>query len=178
MDLKVHEVQLYMVGIFCAERHVLYVPTEDYSVPSALVHQGVIPCAPLHPHTAVMMDALELYSIAQNRSPHFSIQAFVKTISDLQGVQYRPYLARLFSIALDVYLQICLRVNDLILEALCRDTPDWHLKNTCPTCTYTLKDEPDLKFKMLFAMDGNDLLKCISREAISADKSAAQGLGE
>ncbi|KIK12900.1 hypothetical protein PISMIDRAFT_18389 [Pisolithus microcarpus 441] len=174
----VREVQLYVVGIFCAERHALYVPTEDYSVPSALVHQGVIPCAPLHPHTAVMMDALELYRIARNCSPHFSIQAFVKTVSDLQGVQYHPYLAHLFSIALDVYLQIHLRVNDLVLEALCRDTPDWHLKNTCPTCTYTLKDKPDLKFKMLFAMDGNDSLKRISREAIGADKSAAQGLGE
>ncbi|KIK13517.1 hypothetical protein PISMIDRAFT_60162, partial [Pisolithus microcarpus 441] len=139
---------------------------------------GVIPCAPLHPHTAVMMDALELYRVARNRSPHFSIQAFVKTISDLQGVQYRPYLARLFSIALDVYLQIRLRVNDLVLEALRRDTPDWRLKNTCPACTYTLKDEPDLKFKMLFAMDGNDSLKRISREAIGADESAAQGLGE
>ncbi|KAI6035894.1 hypothetical protein BKA83DRAFT_4506432 [Pisolithus microcarpus] len=195
MDPKVREVQLYVVGIFCrslfiqvsltlnptqlgAERHALYVPTEDYSVPSALVHQGVIPCAPLHPHTAVMMDALELYRIARNCSPHFSIQAFVKTVSDLQGVQYHPYLAHLFSIALDVYLQIHLRVNDLVLEALCRDTPDWHLKNTCPTCTYTLKDKPDLKFKMLFAMDGNDSLKRISREAIGADKSAAQGLGE
>ncbi|KIK20520.1 hypothetical protein PISMIDRAFT_58309, partial [Pisolithus microcarpus 441] len=139
---------------------------------------GVIPCAPLHPHTAVMMDALELYRVARNRSPHFSIQAFVKTVSDLQGVQNRPYLAHLFSIALDVYLQIRLRVNDLVLEALRHDTPDWRLKNTCPTCTYTLKHEPDLKFKMLFAMDGNDSLKRISREAISADESAAQGLGE
>ncbi|KAI6006783.1 hypothetical protein EDD15DRAFT_2383819 [Pisolithus albus] len=109
---------------------------------------GVIPCAPLRPHTAIMIDALELFRVARNRSPHLSVQVFVKTISDLQGVQYRPYLACLFSIALDVYLQIRLAL------------------------------EPDLKFKMLFVMDGNDSLKRISREAIGGYESTAKGLGE
>ncbi|KAI5990753.1 hypothetical protein EDD15DRAFT_2169952 [Pisolithus albus] len=178
MDPKVREVQLYVVGIFCAEKRALHLQAEDYSASSALVCQGVIPCAPLRPHTAIMIDALELFRVARNRSPHLSVQAFVKTISDLQGVQYRPYLARLFSIALDVYLQIRLAVNDFVLQALRRDTPDWRLKNACPACTYTLKDEPDLKFKMLFAMDGNDSLKRISREAIGGYESTAKGLGE
>ncbi|KAI6038118.1 hypothetical protein EDC04DRAFT_2868505 [Pisolithus marmoratus] len=132
---------------------------------------GDIPSAPLHPHTAIMIDALQLYHVARNCSPHFSVQAFVKTISDLQGVQYHPYLTCLFSIALDVYLQIH-------LAALHCDTPDWHLKNACPTCTYTLKDEPDLKLKMLFAMDGNDSLKHISREAIGSYEYTTNGLGE
>ncbi|KAI6006888.1 hypothetical protein EDD15DRAFT_2152778, partial [Pisolithus albus] len=85
-------------------------------------------------------------------------------------VQYRPYLTRLFSIALDVYLQMHLVVNDLVLKVLCRDAPDWRLQNSCPACTYTLKDEPDLKFKLLFAMDGNDSLKRISRAAIGASQ--------
>ncbi|KAI6167271.1 hypothetical protein EDD17DRAFT_1773707 [Pisolithus thermaeus] len=109
---------------------------------------GVVPCAPLHPRTAVMIDALELYRVARNCSPHLSLQAFVKTISDLQGVQYRPYLTRLFSIALDVYLQM------------------------------HLVDEPDLKFKLLFVMDGNDSLKCISRAAIGGYESTARDIGE
>ncbi|KAI6012001.1 hypothetical protein BKA83DRAFT_4466554 [Pisolithus microcarpus] len=137
---------------------------------------GVVLCAPLRPHTAVMIDALELYRVARNRSPHLSIQAFVKTISDLQGVQYRPYLTHLFSIALDVYLQMRL-VDDLILKALCRDTPDWRLKNSCLACTYTLEDKLDLKFKLLFAMDGNDSLKRISRAAIGGYESTAEGIG-
>ncbi|KAI5996402.1 hypothetical protein EDD15DRAFT_2387357 [Pisolithus albus] len=126
-----------------------------------------------------MVDALELYRVACNRSPHLSIQAFVKTISDLQGIfQYRPYLARLFSIALDVYLQMRLVVNDLVLKALHHDTPDWHLKNTCPACTYTLEDEQNLKFKLLFAMDRNDSLKRISRAAIGGYESTAKDVGE
>ncbi|KAI6124642.1 hypothetical protein EV401DRAFT_2068853 [Pisolithus croceorrhizus] len=124
-DSNDDQVQLYVLSIFCAEKRALRVRTEDYSVSSALVRQGVVPCAPLHPRTAVMIDALELYRVARNCSPHLSLQAFVKTISDLQGVQYRPYLTRLFSIALDVYLQMHLVVSDLVLKALRRDTPDW-----------------------------------------------------
>ncbi|KAI5994859.1 hypothetical protein EDC04DRAFT_2872559 [Pisolithus marmoratus] len=130
------------------------------------ISAGVIPSAPLHPHTAIMIEALELYC------------AFVKTTSDLQGVQYCPYLAHLFSIALDIYFQICLTVNDLVLKALHCDTTDWCLMNACPACTYTFKDEPDLKFKMLFAMDSNGLLKHISREAISSYEYTVNGLGE
>ncbi|KAI6096629.1 hypothetical protein EV401DRAFT_1895713 [Pisolithus croceorrhizus] len=123
-DSNNDQVQLYVLGIFCAEKCALWVRTEDYSVSSALVHQGVVP------------------------------------------------------IALDVYLQMHLIVSDLVLKALCCDTPDWRLRNSCPACMYTLEDEPDLKFKLLFAMDGNDLLKCISRAAIGSYESTARDIGE
>ncbi|KAI6150233.1 hypothetical protein EDD17DRAFT_1513586 [Pisolithus thermaeus] len=75
-------------------------------------------------------------------------------------------------------LQMHLVVNDLVLKALRHDTLDWRLRNSCPACMYTLKDEPDLKFKLLFAMDGNNSLKCISRAAIGSYKSTARGIGE
>ncbi|KAI6125686.1 hypothetical protein EDD16DRAFT_1703175 [Pisolithus croceorrhizus] len=152
-DSNDDQVQLYVLGIFCAEKRALQVRTEDYSVSSTLVHQGVVLL-------------------------HLSLQAFVKTISDLQGVQYRPYLTCLFSIALDVYLQMRLVVSDLVLKALHCDTPDWRLRNSCPACTYTLEDEPDLKFKLLFAMDGNNSLKCISRAAIGGYEFTARDIGE
>ncbi|KAI6021070.1 hypothetical protein EDC04DRAFT_2939417 [Pisolithus marmoratus] len=178
-DLNDGQLQLYMLGIFCTEKHALHIGTDlASSVSSGLVCQGVVPCAPLRPHTAVTMDTLEFYHVACNRSPHLSIQAFVKTISDLQGIQYWPYLARLFSITLDVYLQMHLVVNELVLKALHHDTPDWRLKNACPACTYTLEDEPNLKFKLLFAMDGNDLLKHISRAAIGSYESTEKDVEE
>ncbi|KAI6040025.1 hypothetical protein EDC04DRAFT_2602769 [Pisolithus marmoratus] len=69
-------------------------------------------------------------------------------------------------------------VNELVLKALHHDTPDWHLKNTFPACMYTLKDEPNLKFKLLFAMDGNDSLKCISRAAIGSYESTEKDVEE
>ncbi|KAI6028091.1 hypothetical protein EDC04DRAFT_2869158 [Pisolithus marmoratus] len=174
--------QLHMewsVSSTSTEKHTLHIGTDlASSVSSGLVHQGVVPCTLLHPHTAVMMDALEFYHVACNCSLHLSIQAFVKTISDLQGIQYRPYLAHLFSIALNIYLQMHLVVNELVLKALCHDTPDWHLKNACPACMYTLEDKPNLKFKLLFAMDGNDLLKCISRAAIGSYESTEKDVEE
>ena len=57
----------------------------------------------------------------------------------------------------------------MVSEALCRDSPDWELKNCCPACMYTLQDEPPLLFKMLYAMDGNDSLKRVSHTLFTHD---------
>jgi hypothetical protein len=47
--------------------------------------------------------------------------------------------------------------------ALRRDSPNWRLSHACPACTYKLKGEADLIFKMLVTRDGNDSLKRILR---------------
>jgi hypothetical protein len=60
-----------------------------------------------------------------------------------------------------------------VLAALGRDTPQWRIKHTCPACTYKLKGEYALTYKMLVTMDGNDSLKRIlSREAPKEDAEA------
>ncbi|KAI6094284.1 hypothetical protein EDD16DRAFT_1699072 [Pisolithus croceorrhizus] len=123
--------------------------------------QGVVPCSPIHPMAAVTIGALELFCITQLRSPHFSIQAFVKTLCDLQGVIFQRYLSRQFSIAFNLYLQIRGRMDSIVSQVLQWDSEDWHLKHACAACTYKLTDEPKLKFKLLYAMDGNDSLKCV-----------------
>ncbi|KAI6023497.1 hypothetical protein BKA83DRAFT_4463442 [Pisolithus microcarpus] len=120
--------------------------------------QGIVPCSPIHPTAAVTIGALELFCITQLCSPHFSIQAFIKTLCDLQG----HYLSCQFSIAFDLYLQIRGRVDSIVLQVLQQDLEDWQLKHTCAACTYKLTDEPGLKFKLLYAMDGNDSLKHIA----------------
>jgi len=48
--------------------------------------------------------------------------------------------------------------------------PLWHLKNACPTCTYILQGEPELRFSLLYMMDGNDSLKRAVRQVEDADK--------
>ena len=63
----------------------------------------------------------------------------------------------------DLYLQIRARVDTIVSQVLRQDSDDWRLKHACAACTYKLMDEPDLKFKLLFAMDGNDSLKHILR---------------
>ncbi|KAI5986451.1 hypothetical protein EDC04DRAFT_2873538 [Pisolithus marmoratus] len=121
--------------------------------------QGVAPCSPIHPTAAVTFRALELLCIVWLHSPHFSIQAFVKTLCDLQGVIFQCYLSHQFSIAFDLYLQIHAQVDSIVSQVLQRDSEDWHLKHACAACTYKLTDEPKLKFKLLYAMDGNNSLK-------------------
>ncbi|KAH7918250.1 hypothetical protein BV22DRAFT_1024902 [Leucogyrophana mollusca] len=138
-------------------------PTDDF-IASALIRQGVIPCSPISPSVGITINVLEFYRVAHQRSPHYSIQAFVKTICNLHGVQFQRYLSRQFSIAFDVYLQIRASVDLLVQDALCRDSKDWRLKHACPACTYSLKGEAPLKFKMLYAMDSNDSLKRVLRK--------------
>ncbi|KAI5986552.1 hypothetical protein EDC04DRAFT_2873517 [Pisolithus marmoratus] len=119
------------------------------------MHQGVVPCSPIHPTAAVTFGALELFHITQLRSPHFSIQASIKTLCDLQG----HYLSRQVSIAFDLYLQVHAHMDSIVSQVLQWDLEDWHLKHACAACTYKLTNEPELKFKLLYAMDGNDSLK-------------------
>ncbi|KAI5994764.1 hypothetical protein EDD15DRAFT_2195896 [Pisolithus albus] len=150
---------LHVIDVYRAEKVTFSVWASDSFITSALMHQGIVPCSPIHPTAAVTIGLLELFRIAWLRSPHFSIQAFIKTLCDLQD----RYLSRQFSIAFDLYLQIHGHVDSIVSQVLQQDSEDWQLKHTCAACTYKLTDEPELKFKLLYAMDGNDSLKCVLR---------------
>ncbi|KAF9231943.1 hypothetical protein BU15DRAFT_81804 [Melanogaster broomeanus] len=146
-----------------AEEVICTIKPNDSYIASALIRQGLVPCSPISPTTAITINALELYRTAHLRSPHFSIQAFVKTLCDLHGVTFQCVLSRQFSISFDLYLQIPSEVDKLVSQALHRDSADWRLKHACPVCMYTLDGEAALKFKLLYAMDGNDSLKRVIR---------------
>ncbi|KIJ64310.1 hypothetical protein HYDPIDRAFT_90572, partial [Hydnomerulius pinastri MD-312] len=139
------------------------------SLAASLVRQGVMPSAPITPHVAFTLDVLEFYRVARQRNLHYSIQTYVKTLCDLQGVHFKSYVSRQFTIALDVYLQVRVNVAALVQESIRRNTPDWRLKHACPACTYILKEEPNLRFKLLYAQDGNDSLKRVMKKALDED---------
>ncbi|KAG0698760.1 hypothetical protein DFH29DRAFT_809887, partial [Suillus ampliporus] len=141
------------------EKVTLKILSTDRTIASALVRQGVLPCSPISPAVGMTTEVLELYHVMHLRSPHLSIQAFIKSLCDLHGAEFHRHLSRQFSIAFDLYLQIRRSVATLLAETLQRDAPDWCLKHACPTCTYNLQDEEDLTFNLLYAMDGNDSLK-------------------
>ncbi|KAG1841143.1 hypothetical protein DFJ58DRAFT_666711 [Suillus subalutaceus] len=168
-DLNGGQWPVTVVDAFFAEKFVLKISSTDRTIASALVRQGVMPCSPISPVAGITLEALELYRVAHLRNPHLSIQAFVKTICDLHGVEFHRHISRQFSIALDIYLQIRRVVASLINKSLRRDSPDWRLKHACPACTYTLTDEEKLHFKILYAMDGNDSLKRILRRSLDDD---------
>ncbi|KAG1880790.1 hypothetical protein F4604DRAFT_1578517 [Suillus subluteus] len=158
-----------VIDAFFAEKVILKISSTDHTVASALVRQGVLPCSPISPVVGITIEALELYRVAHLRSPHLSVQAFVKTMSDLHGVEFHRHLSRQFSIAFDLYLQIRRCVAAMVAKALQRDSPNWRLKHGCPACSYVLANEEQLTFKMLYAMDGNDSLKRVLRRSLDDD---------
>lgn len=73
-------------GCVDCEKITLPIVTRDGGCVAALVNYGLMPCAPIKPSVTITLDALELYRVAYCRTPHLSIQAFVKTLCDLHGV--------------------------------------------------------------------------------------------
>ncbi|KAJ7596489.1 hypothetical protein C8J56DRAFT_772419, partial [Mycena floridula] len=129
----------------------------------ALVRQGLFPCSPLKISVAISTATLELYRSLFVRCPRLTIQPFIKTLCDLHGVPFRPYLATQFSISFDIYLDVLRRTRQRVAVALDRHGPDWRLANACPSCLYELEGEKELKYSMFFTMDGNDSLKRMHR---------------
>ena len=100
---------------------------DDAFVCSALVRQGLVPCSPISPTTVITIEALEFYRVARNRNPHFSIQAFVKTICDLQEVCIQTsYIAPLANCILESDPLSSLQVIQAILHRAGRIPPNPH----------------------------------------------------
>jgi hypothetical protein len=55
-------------------------------VAAALIMEGLVPCAPILPTVAIHIRVLEAYRVLHVRCPHLAIQAFVKSLCDIQGV--------------------------------------------------------------------------------------------
>ncbi|KAJ7742756.1 hypothetical protein B0H14DRAFT_2407117 [Mycena olivaceomarginata] len=140
----------------------------------------MIPCAPDRPTVAVKVRVLEMYRVAHVRCPQLAIQSFVKSLCDLHGVPYRPYLCQQFSIAYDLYLDLHCRTDERVMQALGRDSK-WRLKHACPVCTYKLEGEDALIFDMLTCFDGNDSLKralWLDKVAMADSKTGEPVLGK
>ncbi|KAG6887198.1 hypothetical protein C0992_000143 [Termitomyces sp. T32_za158] len=151
--------KLHVMDVFQSFPFTLGLTPTDANILAALLCHGLLPTAPLKPTFAFSIRVVELYRITNLRSPHFTIEPFVKSLCDLHRIPFRQYLAQQFSIAFDLYLDIRTHVSSRVDAALGRNIPKWRLKNACAACTYKLENEPDLIFKMLFTMDGNNSLK-------------------
>ncbi|KAF8808965.1 hypothetical protein BYT27DRAFT_7222762 [Phlegmacium glaucopus] len=149
----------------------------DTSIAAALIHQGLMPCAPFLPTTAITFQALKVFRIIHLCSPHLSIHSFMKSLCDIHG-PFKPYLSHQFLIFHDLYLTIRREVEARVFSALKRNDPDWRLKHACPPCTYILEGEPKLIFSMLYTVDGNDSLKRIIQRDPTPIPSATDSLGK
>ncbi|KAF9071158.1 hypothetical protein BDP27DRAFT_1219440, partial [Rhodocollybia butyracea] len=106
---------------------------------------------------------LEVYHVQLLRCPRLSIKAFVKSLCDIQGVPFKPYLQVQFSIAFDLYLDVLSRIHGRVQAALGHDSPNWRLANACPCCLYHVEGEPSMHYQMLGTWDGNNSLKRLVR---------------
>ncbi|KAG7087263.1 hypothetical protein E1B28_013242 [Marasmius oreades] len=139
------------------------IEAEDTNLLSSFIRQGLLPCAPSQPSVAITIRTMEAYRTMFMRSPHFTIQPFVKALCDIHGIPFRSYLTQQFSICFDLFFAILADVRALVEQKLERHSETWRLQNACPCCTYRLEGEKELNYSMLFTMDGNDSLKRIAR---------------
>ncbi|KAG2112040.1 uncharacterized protein F5147DRAFT_744678 [Suillus discolor] len=103
-----------------------------------VLHRGFLGCSPLHQTVAISLCMLAAYQ---------HIQAQYKTLCHLHDIPYQLYLNTQFSDTYDIYLEILHQVDSIVKAALKRDTPDWHLLNSCPCCSYKVEDEDDMAFE-------------------------------
>jgi hypothetical protein len=153
---------------------VQHLSTDAY-VCAALIRQGMMPCAPYSPSTAITIRALELFRLTHLHSPHLTVHSFAKTLCEMHCVPFKAYLSRQFTIAYDLYLSIRTAVGRLVQISLERDAADYRVKHLCPACSYILEDEDKLKFSMLYTTDGGNSLKRIIRREAASESVTVEG---
>ncbi|KAJ3745615.1 hypothetical protein DFH05DRAFT_1610652 [Lentinula detonsa] len=129
----------------------------------SLVRNGLFPCSPGIATVGITTRTLEIFRLQSLRCPRLSIKAFVKSLCDIQGVPFKPYLQVQFSIAFDVYLNVLGHVHGRVQAALGRNSSNWRLANACPCCLYHVEGEPELQFRLLGTWDGGNSLKRLRR---------------
>ena len=80
------EAEILVIDIYTLSTSVKISCAGDQTTASTLAGLGFVGNAPFHPSVAVSMKTLELYRILRRRKPSFSVEAFVKVISDLYMV--------------------------------------------------------------------------------------------
>ncbi|KAH7904048.1 hypothetical protein BJ138DRAFT_1019678, partial [Hygrophoropsis aurantiaca] len=128
---------------------------------ASLLRRGCIGSSPIKPTIAITIRTLAVYRQTHRVCPRLSIHAEAKKLCHLHNVRYHRYLADQLRVAYDVYLELYRRIDKRVNAYLKRDTPNWRMLNSCPACQYKVQDEPELKFLILCAMDGNSSAKLV-----------------
>lgn len=73
-------------------RREIEIPVDELSFSAALVRNGFIGTSPEHPNTAIAINVLELFRNLSVRCPTLSIQAFVRSLSEMHKVRYLLFI--------------------------------------------------------------------------------------
>ena len=138
--------------------------TDDKFDSASLIRSGILPTSPLKHSTGFTIRTISLYHKLFVRCPRLGVQPFAKTLCDLEGVAFRPYLSSQIYAALDVYVLLLNGIRKHARAALGREGRDWRMLNACPACQYRLHEDDVLDVRMIAQMDGNDSLKRVERK--------------
>lgn len=115
----------------------------------------------------------------------YNVSDATRTSLNLNLIFQRPYrrtYRQQMTNAFELYLKVLRHVDHKVQEVLARTSENWRVLNACPPCCYEvcsfvhgnvsdsstqLEDEPDLRYRRMFAIDGNNSL---SRIAPLADR--------
>ncbi|KDQ11471.1 hypothetical protein BOTBODRAFT_97123, partial [Botryobasidium botryosum FD-172 SS1] len=131
-----------------------------------LAHAGFLGTSPVNPQCAISFKVLELFYALRARS-YSPREAFVRSLDDIHGYPSDPYLVAQFSRAFDVYVLILREVDQRIAKSMDRLKGEWRMKNSCPCCAYECEDEPELTFRRLLTVDGNNSAKRFANAGVS-----------
>ncbi|KAJ3924130.1 MAG: hypothetical protein NXY57DRAFT_970657 [Lentinula lateritia] len=154
---------LEIVDIFGVSSKAIPRSTDRYQSAS-LVRSGIIPVAPLIHTFGFTIRTVDLYHKLFVRCARLGMQSFCKSICDIHGVAYKPYLSTQLSAAFDLYIAILNTVRNRTREFLGRQGRDWRMLNTCPPCQYRLQEDDKLDVRMIVTMDGNDSLRRVEQK--------------
>ncbi|RDB30732.1 hypothetical protein Hypma_005887 [Hypsizygus marmoreus] len=174
----VYDFTIEVIDIYGLSRSALIPRAADsISASIALVQAGFLGSTPHSPSLAISLKTLELFRVIRLHKPAFSVEAFAKTICYFYSVivfllyichtQFKcqaPYRRRYrtaLSDAFDIYLNLRRIVDRRVSQFLGRDTPNYRVLNACPPCCYELEGEPELCYRHMWVMDGNNSLKRI-----------------
>ncbi|KAF9490629.1 hypothetical protein BDN71DRAFT_1511118 [Pleurotus eryngii] len=145
-------------------------PFEIYMASIALVQNGYLGASPLVPTLAISLKTLELYRHLRLRKPSFSYEAFMKVLCDLYNVPYRQRWRNALANTYDIFLLLHHQIDARVRSVLGRDTENWCVLHACPSCGYELEGEPELTFRRMLVLDGNNSLKhiaCIGQREVA-----------
>ncbi|KAF8586310.1 hypothetical protein K439DRAFT_1409115 [Ramaria rubella] len=166
---SVFQISILGVDSFEAAHTISHDPSHAY-LNQTLIKHGLLGTAPTALTLAIPFSVLEIYRCCRLRSPHFSIQQWVKVLCDLSHITYRAIVRDQFSEAFDIYLDILRRLDHVMNVQLGHDGPNWRVLHTCPPCLYhMLNGEVELNPSILGALDGNNSLKRFMKEGWQSD---------
>ncbi|KAG2341488.1 hypothetical protein BDR05DRAFT_976866 [Suillus weaverae] len=155
-ELPPHQFHISTVDVFEFQPVRTITQHNEEVANAALVHVGLLGCSPTAPSVTITLQCLELYHQLRRHQSSFSIQAFAKVLCALHDVTFVPSFRQQFSDTFDVYLAILCEIRSRMDATLGWTEPNWHLRHSCPACTFEQSDELALYPASLKAMDGNN----------------------